>query len=428
MRYLLLLNRRFPFRTGETFLENEIGELARAFDRILIFPSDVSAGETATRPLPSERVSVYAWEKGSLRKRQMGYGVRGIKRMGGSGAARLTERLAEGYFLEAASCQAEGICRYLDQIPFQREDRVFVYSYWLYINAKAAVLTARYLREKGVWAAAFSRGHRFDIYEERRRLNYLPQRKELLEELAAVYPCSEDGASYLRRRFPGYAEKIFAFRLGTADHGIGKASGDGVFRLVSCSRLVPVKRVGLILEALALLAGEGIAVSWTHLGGGKQLERLKRKARRRCPDMETAFPGAVPNEAVCRFYGSNPVDLFVNVSRSEGLPVSIMEAISFGIPVLATDVGGSGEIVLDGVNGRLLPAELSARLLSEEILRMARLAPEESQQMRKMSREIWETRFNAKTNYRLFTEELGRLEENVSRSGNAARREGHRGV
>ena len=38
--------------------------------------------------------------------------------------------------------------------------------------------------------------------------------------------------------------------------------------------------------------------------------------------------------------------MFINLSSSEGIPVSIMEAQSFGIPVIATNVGGSGEIVV----------------------------------------------------------------------------------
>ena len=45
-----------------------------------------------------------------------------------------------------------------------------------------------------------------------------------------------------------------------------------------------------------------------------------------------------------------PVDLFLTVSANEGIPVSIMEAQSFGIPVIATDVGGISEIV-NNVNG-----------------------------------------------------------------------------
>jgi glycosyltransferase involved in cell wall biosynthesis len=50
-----------------------------------------------------------------------------------------------------------------------------------------------------------------------------------------------------------------------------------------------------------------------------------------------------------------PVDVFINISMSEGVPVSIMEAQSFGLPVIATDVGGTKEI-MTATNGILLPS------------------------------------------------------------------------
>jgi len=50
----------------------------------------------------------------------------------------------------------------------------------------------------------------------------------------------------------------------------------------------------------------------------------------------------LPHNDVLNYYASNPVDVFINTSSSEGLPVSIMEAMSFGIPVIATNVGGTG--------------------------------------------------------------------------------------
>ena len=63
------------------------------------------------------------------------------------------------------------------------------------------------------------------------------------------------------------------------------------------------------------------------------------------------------------WYRRNRVDLFISLSSSEGLPVSMMEAISFGIPILATDVGGVSEIV-KRATGRLVsvddPPELVA--------------------------------------------------------------------
>ena len=61
----------------------------------------------------------------------------------------------------------------------------------------------------------------------------------------------------------------------------------------------------------------------------------------------------------------NDFDLFVNMSLSEGIPVSIMEAISFGIPIIATNVGGNAEIVNDET-GVLIPLILIRLLLMKQ--------------------------------------------------------------
>ena len=62
------------------------------------------------------------------------------------------------------------------------------------------------------------------------------------------------------------------------------------------------------------------------------------------------------------WFENNSVDVFVNVSSSEGLPVSIMEAFSFGVPVVATKVGGIPEIV-DEKCGILIPKEFEPKEL-----------------------------------------------------------------
>ena len=76
------------------------------------------------------------------------------------------------------------------------------------------------------------------------------------------------------------------------------------------------------------------------------------------------FAGALSQEEVFSFYRCNHVDLFVNVSEAEGIPISIMEALSFGIPCVATRVGGNPEIVHHGENGYLIDKDFEDRELS----------------------------------------------------------------
>lgn len=91
---------------------------------------------------------------------------------------------------------------------------------------------------------------------------------------------------------------------------------------------------------------------------------------------------------------------FLNVSSSEGVPVSIMEAISFNIPVVATNVGGTSEIVTDET-GILLSSDPTA----EEILN----ALYSIESINVQPREFWKQKYNADTNYKEFVKVLNSL-------------------
>ena len=134
-------------------------------------------------------------------------------------------------------------------------------------------------------------------------------------------------------------------------------------RIFSCSSIIPLKRVNLIGEAVVKLS---FPVKWIHIGGGKQLESIKKKFLNSPKNITICFTGQVNNKEVRKYFVDKPADLFINVSITEGVPISIMEAMSAGIPVFATDVGGTSEIV-NSENGKLLPADLTPEYLAEQI-------------------------------------------------------------
>ncbi len=103
-------------------------------------------------------------------------------------------------------------------------------------------------------------------------------------------------------------------------------------------------------------------------------------------------------------YLSDPVDAFLNVSSTEGTSVAMMEAVSCGIPVIATAVGGNVEVVREK-NGFLLgenptPDEIADALLSICDYR------EEWMKKRQGSREVWQERYNETTNFESFAQKL----------------------
>ena len=130
------------------------------------------------------------------------------------------------------------------------------------------------------------------------------------------------------------------------------------------------------------------------------MDELKEKAQSimsKNPLVEIVFKGFVPNKEVELYYASNHVDLFINLSTIEGLPISIMEAISYGIPTIATDVGGTKEIVSKEV-GMLLPQNISPKLVLESIQNFYLKPEDERQQMRLSAYNYWKDNFNARNN------------------------------
>lgn len=410
MRYLILLDRKFPYKTGEAFLENEIEEIANSFDKIIIYPSDIRKTDLQTRKIKASNVETRILENSSLRTRQVGYVFKGIRFAIFSKEKKIVHKAIDGYFLEAVDEQAKKIILDLEKETITNKDEVFIYSYWLYITAAVACNISKHLKEKNIKCTVFSRAHRFDIYEEKRKYGYLPLQENLLESLECVYACSDNGATYLKKKYPQYVFKIETSYLGTYDHGIGAVENRPPLRIVSCSRLSSVKRVEKIIEALSLLKNEKLEIEWTHLGGGEQYEKLKEEAKV-LDWMKVDMRGTIPNSAVYEFYLNNPVDVFINVSSSEGLPVSIMEATSFGIPVIGTNVGGTCEIVVDGVSGKLIPADFKVDELAETIKKFALMNKSEYLDLRKSTRKMWEKYYQAPTNYAKFIESIYGLDK-----------------
>ncbi|MBI5197615.1 MAG: glycosyltransferase family 4 protein, partial [Nitrospirae bacterium] len=86
------------------------------------------------------------------------------------------------------------------------------------------------------------------------------------------------------------------------------------------------------------------------------------------------------------------LDLLVHPALMEGLGVTLLEASASGVPIVATDVGGIGEAVLDGVNGYLIPPGRSDAI-AEAVMKLLR-DPEKGREMGRAGRGIVETEFS----------------------------------
>lgn len=278
------------------------------------------------------------------------------------------------------------------------DGNALLYSYW---GDKTALLLSFFKKKFG--CVCISRFHGTDLYEEACG-GYKPFRRWLFKALDLAVPISEDGKRYLMERY-GYdaPKRIEVCRLGVFDHGLNSQDENTAFQIVSCSNIVPVKRVSLLAEAIGQL---DFKVEWTHIGDGPLRAEVEAIITKFPKNVTGVLLGAMPNKKVLEYYSTHHVDLFVNVSESEGVPVSIMEAFSFGIPVMATDVGGVSEIVDDTV-GNLLPDDVTAQQLKALIDRF--YARGDKKAIRENARNRWAERSDAKKNYSGFCELLAQL-------------------
>ena len=127
-------------------------------------------------------------------------------------------------------------------------------------------------------------------------------------------------------------------------------------RLLCVARLAPAKNHALLLQTVARLRESGRDVSLTLVGDGPLRGALEERARELGISERVRFAGRRTDTAA--FY--RDCDLFVLLSDYEGMPMSIIEAMASGLPVVATRAGGVAELVDDGVNGALVEADAAA--------------------------------------------------------------------
>ena len=166
----------------------------------------------------------------------------------------------------------------------------------------------------------------------------------------------------------------------------------------------PIKGVDILLDAIHKLKHKHKFTKFklTQLGGG--YDDYKKVLEQKCQTLD------IENEIV--WYGiTNNVravlyemDIYVQPSRSEGLPISLMEAASQQLPLVGSNVGGIPEIITDGHNGFLIPAE-DSESLAEKLYALC-TDKELRQRMGENARRNIEEKFDLSVNTKRLVEEL----------------------
>lgn len=158
--------------------------------------------------------------------------------------------------------------------------------------------------------------------------------------------------------------------------------------------LVKRKGVSDLLNAFGIIAAKLPQAYLLIVGDGPERENLEALSRIMGIEKRVIFAGLVKNEEMPSYY--NITDVMAFPSYGEGLPNAVVEAVSCGKPVVATNVGGIPEVIITDVNGFLIPVG-DIRMLS---LNLVRILTDSAlrKKMGQMSRKIAEAHFNARKN------------------------------
>jgi glycosyltransferase involved in cell wall biosynthesis len=209
--------------------------------------------------------------------------------------------------------------------------------------------------------------HSHEFYDTRRRRVL----GALMSPLAKVVAVTPEVAEY-RKRFPGSCQVIpngvpLPSR-GLASRERGRAWLDAKpedFVIGCAARLAAEKNHAGLLEAFAQVLESEPRALLACAGDGPLREALRAQAERAGLNHRVRWLGAIDDMEP--FYSA--LDACVLNSVREGLPLCLLEAMSFGIPVVATEVGGVGELLAGGA-GRLVPPQ-SAQALAGALQSLA---------------------------------------------------------
>ncbi|WP_033827562.1 glycosyltransferase [Bacillus andreraoultii] len=413
---LILLTNYYPFHKGEEYLESEIKYLAANFHQIYVISTMVSNDMRQTRTVPDNVIVLPVGIKHS-KFRKVNMLVRQYRKIHKDEEKKIMiKEDSKGKFLPKVYCYYfesrsmeiyEKVKDKLNKYDFRQYESITIYSYWLYVTARVAVeLKNNFFRGKNLYLYTLSRAHGYDINEHVNFLKFLPEREFLLRSLDNVFPVSQNGVNFLKQKYSNYKSKVEVKRLGTKKPKIKKQHNNAVLNIVSCSTVRKLKRIDLLIDSLVILKEENINFKWTHIGEGPEFDEIKMLASNKLNKHQFEFTGHMKNNEVLKWYQNTDATVFINTSASEGVPVSIMEAMSVGLPVIATNVGGTNEIIDPNKTGFLLKSNCTPEEIAEKLLYIKSMNQEDYIEMCEAAYQLWEEKCNADRLYSSFAYEI----------------------
>lgn len=419
---LFLFTKKFPYGIQETYLFDELPYLSASFKEVIIIPHDEFEYNNAENRIDKKYSNIKIFginaHHNSLKLIEyvnrevlihsiflnelfsVGERWNHVKRF-----FTLTGQLRHLYSSAAA------VKKFIDDNDFNTGE-IIIYNYWLHRGVIISGILNKILRRP---IRVVARAHSFDLYHSDwfNYLNipndlFLPFQRWKLKHIDKLYPVSEHGNKHLLRKFPFLNGKTKISRLG--GKYISKmseyASKNDELLFVTCSWGNANKRLYLVPEIIGRMKAK---VKWVHFGGAdpQQMEEINKRIKKyNLAGSVTLHPRTL-HEEILKFYAGNQVDLFLNLSLAEGIPVALMEAASFGIPMVATNTVGNPEIVNEE-NGFLIEVNFDPEEIAKKLDGFfADL--DGVKKKRQASYKTFETLYSADKNYPEFINEIKSL-------------------
>lgn len=399
---LLLFTGAFPYgKRGEPFLENEIIYLANCFETIYIFPRQRSK-ESRLLPSNVKIIDILIIPPFKILKQPLKNILSALISIF---KEALQAKKGINYILNIRHfiyiwIEARKLSINLENwlINNQIINPLF-YTYW----SDTSLLACSLLSKEDANIKIISRAHGFDLYNDRNIGSIVPFRNYKYKRVINIYCISQHGQNYLKLNLPNTLHnklKLSYLGITPPSRVVNKPITD-ISVIVSVAIMQKFKRISLIPEVLRSI---NTPIHWVHFGDGEEYELLKEKVKNMPTHIKITLMGQKKNSEILEFYYKNQVSLFLSLSTSEGLPVSMIEAISFGIPIMAININGVPEIVTKHT-GVLLDLDENIKNIASKLEFVINNDPFDKKEIKN----FYSTHFNAELNYATFANEIATL-------------------
>ncbi len=417
---LIIVVQSYPFDSGEPYLEDELKIIENEFDKIfIVLPEShlLKDIKVPNHPLPKNltKIIFLRVKFGLIQKIKSLFlifkaksisEIKTIKSVYDLPLTFLKLKVLLSYYQKGKDFKNE-IQKLIKNEELNIHETI-VYSYW----SNEFSLGLALLKYDLPKIKCYSRMHGGDLYFYRNNEEYLPWRSFLINTLDNVFVISENGKNYINEKLKNQDlnDKLIVSKLGTQNEKlIDKNNINAVINILSLCFLIELKKIERIIDALSEIETEKI--NWTHIGSGnskyesfiKDYAKLKLSNK---SNVSFEFVPSLQKKEIAELISKKEIHLLINTSKYEGIPVSMMEALSMGIPIVGMNVGAVSEVLVNDVSGKLLPSKSTPKEIANAIIGYNKLSSEEFKIERLKARRFWEENYMATKNYSAFVQKL----------------------